>query len=72
MDTRSGEIFRLDDETMSDRKRRRMADAEDRGELVPVSERVAELMESALAAERKAEARAKARKAAKQSRKRNR
>lgn len=66
MDTQSGEIFRHD-EPMDREKRRRMERAADAGELVQVSERVAHLMESAQAAERK-----KKRKAAKAARKKGR
>lgn len=66
MDTRTGEIFRLD-EPMTREKSRRMERAEARGELASVSARVAEMMELAQAEVRKRE-----RKAAKQARKKNR
>jgi hypothetical protein len=66
MDTRTGEIFRRD--PPPDREAlRRMERAQERGELVEVSERVADLMEAAQKAERKAK-----RKAANAARKRNR
>lgn len=78
MDTRTGEIFKRTDagqlaadeyesKREFDRARQRMAEAEARRELVPVSDRVAMLMQSA----QKSEAKAK-RKAAKAARKRNR
>lgn len=69
MDTRTGEIFRYDEE-MDDEKRRRMDEAAASGHLVGVSERVASLMEGAL--KRDEAVRRQKRKAAKKARKKNR
>jgi hypothetical protein len=63
MNTRTGEIFRLD-EPMTREKSRRMERADARGELVQVSAKVARLMEMAQAEERRQK-----RQAAKQARK---